>query len=203
MRNFLAIAGAIIALFSTVPYIIDILHKKTKPNIVSWFTWMLLTGIATAAAFAAGETKTALLTLASTVCVAAVVILGVKYGIAKFSLFDGICQAGAVLGLILWIVFNSPLIAIVASVSIDFVAALPTLRHSWIKPAEETWQTFLIGTGAAALTTLSITSYTWEAILYPAYLVLANGGIVLIVVYRRQQLGISLSRHSVHETLHE
>jgi len=203
MRNYLAALGAFVALFSTVPYIIDILHKKTKPNIVSWFTWMLLTGIATAAAFAAHQPKTALLTLASVICVAAVVILGLKYGIAKFSLFDGLCQSGAILGLVLWLVFNSPLIAIVASVSIDFVAALPTMRHSWLNPAEETWQTFLIGTIAATLTTLSLTSHSLEAILYPMYLVFANGAIALIVVYRRKQLDISLSRHSVHETLHE
>jgi hypothetical protein len=203
VRNFLSITGAILALFSTVPYLIDIVHKKTKPNIVSWITWMLLTGIATAAAFAAHQPRTALLTLASTFCTGGVVVLGLWYGIAKFSWFDGLCQAGAVLGLVLWLVFDSPLIAIVGVVAIDFIACLPTLRHAWLKPGEETWQTFCIGTAAALLTMLALTSYVPEALLYPAYLLLANSAIAAVVVYRRRQLGINLSRHGVHETLHE
>lgn len=203
MRNIFAWLAPVLALLSVVPYIIDIVKKRTKPNIVSWATWMLLTGIATAAAFAADEPKTALLTLGSTICTAAVVVLGIKYGIAKFTKLDIFCQVGAIAGLSLWLIFNSPLIAIVASVTIDFIAAIPTLYHSWQKPAEETWQTFVMGAAAALLTVASLTSYSYESLLYPFYLVLANGLIALVVVYRRKQLNISLARRSVHETLHE
>lgn len=203
MRDLLAVTAAILATFSTVPYIIDIVKGRTKPNIVSWLTWTLLTGIATAAAFAAGEPRSALLTLGASICTTAVLLLGFRYGIAKFSLFDGLCQTGAIVGLILWLVFGSPAIAIVASVTIDLIGALPTIRHAWLKPAEETWQTFLIGTVAAVLTVLSLNSYSVEGLLYPLYLIFANGAIAAIVVYKRKQIGISLSRHSVHETLHE
>lgn len=57
IRDTAAIAGGLLATFSTVPYIIDIIRRRTKPNIVSWFTWTLLTGIALAASIAAHETK--------------------------------------------------------------------------------------------------------------------------------------------------
>lgn len=203
MRNALALIGALLATFSTLPYIIDIVKKRTKPNVVSWITWSLLTSIATAAAFAAGEPRTAVLMLGSTICTLAVVVLAFKYGKAEFSIFDGICQFGAVVGLILWLTFNSPTIAIVAAVTIDFIGMLPTLRHSWKKPGEETWQTFIIGVVAPIFTVIATESYTTASLLYPFYLVLANGAIVLTVIYRRKIFGISLSRHSVHETLHE
>lgn len=203
MRNWLAIIGAVLALFSTLPYIIDIVKGRTKPNIVSWFTWTLLTAIAMAAAFTAHEPKTGLLMAASTVCVAAVVILGLKYGIAKFSFFDIMCQLGALLGLLFWLVFNSPTIGIVVPVIIDFIAALPTWKHSWQEPAEETWQTFLIGVFAPIFTIASLTRFNTASLLYPLYLTLANAIIVSIVLGRRKQLGISFSGHSTHETLHE
>ena len=203
MRNVLAIVAAILATGSTIPYIIDILRGRTKPNLVSWFTWTLLTAIAMAAAFADNQPRTAILLLGSTVCTGSVVLLGFKYGRTKFTLFDGLCQLGAVAGLLLWLIFNSPVFAMVASVSIDLVGLLPTIRHSWLKPGEETWQTFMIGVAAPVLTMSSLEIFNVTSLLYPAYLVVANGSVASIVILRRKQAGISLARHGIHETLHE
>jgi hypothetical protein len=194
MKDILAVAGALIAAFSTLPYILDTIKGKTKPNIVTWFTWTLLTLIAALAAFSAGEPKSAFLLLANSFCTAAVVIVGTKYGIAKYSWFDGLCQGGTLLGLLMWLIFNSPTIGVVVPLAIDFIGMLPTLRHAWLKPSEETWQTFLIGIVAPLLTILSLTRYNIASLLFPLYLFLANAAIVLVVISRRQHLGISLSR---------
>jgi hypothetical protein len=203
MKDILAVAGALATLLATVPYLVDIIKKKTKPNIVSWITWTVLTGIGTVAAFAAGEWRTAIQTMAVMVWTLSVVLLGLRYGIAKFTRFDTFCQAGAVVGLVLWFVFNSPAIAIVAAVTIDMIGALPTLRHSWLEPDEETWQTFALAVFGPVFTIVSVSAYSIESLLYPGYFVLINGAIAAIVVYRRQQMGISLGRHGAHETLHE
>lgn len=203
MHNLLALIGACLAAYSLVPYIIDIIKKRTKPNVVSWFTWTILSSIATAAAFAAHEPKTAGLALAYAIMTILVVVLSFKYGKAKFTLFDGFCQLGAVAGLALWLIFNSPTIALVAVVVIDFIGVLPTIRHSWADPAEETWQSFAIGTLAEILILISLTTFNINSLLYPIYLVLADGAVAVVVIYRRKQKGISLSRHGVHETLHE
>jgi hypothetical protein len=194
MKEVFAILGAGLAVVSTLPYIVDTIRKRTKPNIVSWMTWTILTLVATAASLAAREPRTALLIGASSICTGAVVVAGLWHGIAKFSWFDGLCQAGAVGGLVLWLVFDSPTIGIIVPVAIDFVAMLPTLRHSWLKPGEETWQTFLIGVIAPVLTILSLAKFSVNSLLYPFYLFVANLLIVVTVVYRRRQLGISMSR---------
>lgn len=194
MKEFFAVAGALLAAVSTLPYLIDIVRRKTKPNVVTWFTWTLLTAISGSAALAAGEPKTALLLYANSLCTGAVVVLGLKYGIAKFSPFDIACQIGAILGLVFWLIFNSPTIGIIVPLIIDFVGMLPTLRHAYLKPAEETWQTFLIGVFAPGLTLLSLTEYNVASLLFPLYLFLANAAIVLVVVSRRRQLGLPLGR---------
>lgn len=189
MHNTLAVIGALVAISSAIPYIRDILRHKTRPNIVSWFTWTILTGIATAAAFSAHEPRTAILTLASTLCTGTVVVLGLRFGIAKFTFFDILCQVGAVVGLVLWLVFNSPTIGIVVPVIIDFIAVLPTLHHAWLKPNEETWQAFLIGTFAPMFTLASLTAYTTASLLYPLYLLIANASVTAtILVGRRRRL---------------
>jgi uncharacterized membrane protein HdeD (DUF308 family) len=94
MREVLAVAAGILALVAGVPYVIDIVRGKTKPNIVSWSVWTLLTAVATAAAFAAHQPRTAFLTLGDTAATLVTVILGLKYGIAKFSWIDGVCMGG-------------------------------------------------------------------------------------------------------------
>jgi hypothetical protein len=203
VKQALAIIAALIAALSVTPYLIDIVHKKTKPNIVSWFTWLLLTAIATAAALAGHSPRSALLLAGSTFCSGAVVVLGLKYGIAKFSTFDILCQIGAILGLVLWLVFNSPDIGIIVPVAIDLMAVLPTLRHAWKSPGEETWSTFLAGSIASVFTIISLTHYNIASLLYPLYLLIANGTIVSAVLIRRKQFGIPFSRTGIHETLHE
>ncbi|MGZ6004812.1 MAG: hypothetical protein ACXWLH_01535 [Candidatus Saccharimonadales bacterium] len=140
MKQTLSIFSFCLALYAAVPYIIDIVKRKTKPNIVTWFTWTLLTGIATAAAFAAGEPRSDIITLAISIQTGSIVLLGLKYGIAKMTWFDGLCQLGVIVALILWLLLNSPLIAIVGALIIDFIGLLPTAKHSYLKPTEETWE---------------------------------------------------------------
>lgn len=194
MKEALSIAGGILVIFSAYPYLVDVYRKKTKPNIVSWATWTLLTTIATAAAFAAGAPRAAFLTLGATIATLSIAILGLRSGIAKLSLFDFVCQAAAIAGLVMWLIFNSPTIAIIFSLSIDLIGGLPTLRHSWLKPAEETWQAFLIGGIASIFTLLSLGQYRLADLAFPVYFVLFDLTIVLIITYRRKQKGLALSR---------
>jgi hypothetical protein len=194
MRELLAIIGAVIAALGTVPYLIDIIRGKTKPNIVTWLTWTMLTAISGAAALAAGEPKTAAFLFGNSLCTGAVVVLGLKYGTAKFSRFDIVCQVSAVLGLVFWLVFNSPTIGIVVPLAVDFIGGLPTIRHSWLKPAEETWQTFMVGVIAPMFTIASLTRFNIASLAFPLYLFIANTALVIIIITRRKQQGIPLSR---------
>ena len=154
----------------------------------------MLTAISGSAALVAGEPKTAALLFGNSFCTALVVVLGLKYGTAKFTRFDIACQASAVLGLVLWLVFNSPTIGIVVPLVVDFIGALPTMYHSWVKPAEETWQTFFVGIVAPLFTLLSLTHLNVASLAFPLYLFVANITMTLIIVGRRKHLGISLSR---------
>jgi hypothetical protein len=197
MKELSAILGALLAAVSTIPYLIDIVRHKTKPNIVTWLTWTMLTTIAGSAALVAGEPKTAIFLYGNSLCTGLVVILGLRYGTAKFSRFDIMCQLSAILGLVLWLIFNSPTVGIVVPLVIDFVGLLPTLRHSWQKPDEETWQSFLIGVAAPVFTLASLTQFDTASLLFPLYLFFANSALVVTIVYRRTVLGIGLRRSDV------
>ena len=140
----LVILSSIFTVASVVPYIIEIIKGKTKPRVVSWFTWSVLTAIAGIASYIDGQYPTAILMLLVTIETLLVVIIGWKHGDKRIERFDIVCLVGALIGIILWQIFNSPAIAVIAAVSIDLIGGLPTLVHSWKKPNEETWQTFFL-----------------------------------------------------------
>jgi hypothetical protein len=97
-----------------------------------------------------------------------------KYGEKEFARFDIVCQIGAIIGLILWFVFNSPAIAIIAGILIDLIGSLPTLKHAWEKPEEETWITFMLSGLGAAFTVFAASNTTITALANPIYLVIIN-----------------------------
>ncbi|HSX45215.1 MAG TPA: hypothetical protein VLF39_03890 [Candidatus Saccharimonadales bacterium] len=191
MRQILIILSSIITISATLPYIVDILKRKTKPRVVSWFTWALLGGISAAASLSDHQYAAGILSLSASVECLAVVILGLKYGNKEFALFDIACQFGAIVGLILWFIFNSPAIAVLASITIDLIGSMPTLKHAWQRPYEETWITFALSGLGAVFASFAATSTRITAIASPLYLIVIN--LIFTVVL--------LSRHKIIRVL--
>lgn len=186
MKFIFLILASVITITGTIPYLIDILKGKTKPNLVSWITWTLLTGIATSAAISAGEHVAAIFTGAATIEVGLVVVLGlIKKSYVEYSRFDIFCQVGAVVGIILWQLFDSPAIGVLSSVVIDFIGALPTIKHSWLMPSEETWQSFALSGIGGVFGILALESLNLVSLPYALYIVVINILIATIILYRR------------------
>jgi len=186
MSEIFLILATLITVLAVVPYIIDILKGSTRPNLVSWVTWTLLTGIATVAELSAGEVITSIFTASATLATLLVVIVGLfRKSYVKYTRFDVICQISALLGIVLWQVFDSPGLAVVASVIIDFIGALPTLRHSYQKPREETWVTFAVSSLGGLFGVLALESYDWVSLPYPVYIVLMNLATAIVILASR------------------
>jgi len=192
MKTALIILSSAITILASLPYIVDILRRKTKPRIVSWFTWTLLTGISAAASFSDHRYPAGILAASAFTETLFIVILGIKYGEKEFTVFDIICQLAAIAGLLLWWVFNSPSIAIIAAIAIDFIGCLPTLKHAWEKPAEETWLTFALSGLGAVCTVLAVSQYTITSIASPIYLVCMNTIFTLLLLWRKGRAALQI-----------
>jgi len=186
MKTLFLILATVVTVSAVIPYIRDILRGTTKPNLVSWITWTLLTGIATAAQISAREYVGAIFTGAAMLETLSVVLMGLRHGYVKYDRFDVVCQVSAIAGIILWQIFNSPAVGVVAAVVIDLVGCVPTVRHSWQKPFEETWQTYALSGVGGALALAALTSYTWVSVPYPLYIVFINFLVPSVIIYRRK-----------------
>jgi hypothetical protein len=183
---------------SALPYIIDIAKGKTHPNLVTWVTWTLVVCISTAAAISEGALHTAVLSGAIAIGDIFIVIMSVKRGVKKYTGFDIICQIIAFIGLALWLVTGSASLAVALSLVVVAIAALPTWRHAWIKPFEETWQGFAMGSLAGALTLASLTSFTFVDLAFPIVTVINCSLIVVIILSHRRLALEHLTAHKNH-----
>jgi hypothetical protein len=189
MKIIFLIIASMLTLIAVIPYVKDILKGTTKPNIVSWITWTLLTGVATAAEISAHEYVTAIFTGSAMITTGIIVVLGLRRGYVKYTSFDVACQIGAVVGLIIWQIFGSPELGVIASVMIDFIGALPTIRHSWKHPDEETWQTYGICAIGGVFAIAALSDYNWVSLPYAVYIVLINVLFVAILIGRGKRKG--------------
>lgn len=189
MRTFFLVATSILTLVAAMPYLVDTLKGKTKPRVVSWLTWSVLTGIATLASFSDHQYGSALLTLSAMVETLAIVLLGlIKTGDRSFEKLDIYCLVGAVVGLVLWWLSSSPAIAVVATVTIDFIGFLPTIKHVWERPYEETWLTFLLAGGGGAFAALAAYNFSVTALAFPLYDVVTDAIVTTMILTRRMQM---------------
>ena len=191
MRTLLSVLGSLIAVAGTVPYIIETIRGNTKPRIVTWLTWALLTGVAGAASMSAGQLGAAVFALLGTVATSSVVVAGLRYGDRSFTRLDLACLAGVLLGLVLWLSLDNPIFAIWTAILIDFVGLVPTLVHAWKQPMAETASAFVcVGVGGL-ITSAAIASggsFSVAALGYPLYAAVSMATVASIIVIRRKSV---------------
>jgi hypothetical protein len=195
MRDALAILAGIIAISATAPYIVNTIRGKTRPNIVTWFTWASLSAITAVAAFSGHAYQTAIFAGALAACDYVIVIVGLRHGLKKYTKFDVICQILALVGIVLWRLTGVPAVAVAIVIIADLIGALPTYRHSWHMPHEETWQTFAYGSVAALLAIFSVKNLNFISLGYPIYIFLSCVSFLFTIKYRLRKLPQRTSRN--------
>src|SRR6185312_5470434 len=132
-----AVAG-LIAAFAVVPYIKDILHGTTRPNIFSFTLWAILVFISIFAQFSAGASWSLLLLIGDFLGTTSIVVLCLfGYGYGKYGRLEWICTALAVLAVVSWQLTDQPILAIVFAVLADAMASIPTIVKAYKDPWSE------------------------------------------------------------------
>lgn len=188
-QNFIYLA-AVLNLVGAAVYIVATLQGKTKPNRVSWFMWALTPMVAFAAMLSQGVGVSALTTFTSGFGPLLVLIASFvnKKSYWKATRFDMICGALSLVGLVLWLITRTGNIAILFSVLADGLAAIPTLVKTYKDPESENYTAFTLSAVAAAITLLTINTWTFEYYAFPIYLLTICVAIVGLGQYRLRVL---------------
>lgn len=103
----------------------------------------------------------------------------------QLGLFDWVCGACALLAVSVWVVLDSPILAILFSVIGDGFSSLPTFVKAWKHPETETGITYVVGLIAVLLVIPSMPNWSIENSAFQIYLIGANL-ILVVFTYRKK-----------------
>jgi hypothetical protein len=173
------ILSAIVGLIAYPPYLRDMFRGTTKPERASWFIWTVLSGIALVSQIAEGATWSLLMTAANTLGVAVIFLLSIKFGVGGLHRRDIASLIVAAAGLALWAFTKQPMLALIIVIIVDGAGAWLTIYKAHKNPRSETLSTWVIDCVSNALGLLAVGTLKPSLLLYPAYLLVANGAVVL------------------------
>jgi len=178
----------VIALISFIPYLKDVLARKTTPHMYSWLVWTVLQMTAAVAILRENTLWSALGVVTLGLVSGAVFLLSFKYGTKNITLFDTLCLIGAVVAIGIWVFAHNVTLSIVLVTIIDFLGFLPTYRKGYEEPHSETLLLYVCSALSSLFSLLSITQYSIESSLYVISLVISNVVFIGIVFVRRKAL---------------
>ena len=185
MYAVLGIVGGLLSLLSNVPYIIDTIKGRTKPHRVTWGIFFLLNCIFIANQLAAGATNSIWLVVAFAVSTGMVFALSFKKGTGGKDVLDLVVLVGALFGVVLWQVLDSPVASIVANLIVAAIASIPTYKKAWLYPQSETAVSYSLGAFAAILSVISVGKIDVALLLLPVYSIIYQGSIYFILIRKR------------------
>jgi len=167
--------GGLLAFLSIVPYIKDILHGTTRPNVVSYVLWCILLSISVFAQYSSGASSTIILVVMDLAAALVVVIFCLTgYGYKKYGLIEIICFVLAIVAIVLWQLTSNPLLAIIFTLIADILAGVPTIVKTYRDPKSELplgW--FMVAFGAF-LSLISNTIFDLPNLLFPVWILIVN-----------------------------
>jgi len=193
--NFIFV-GFALSLIGSLSYVKDTLKGKTQPNRVTWFMWALAPLIAFAAQINEGVGIQSLLTFA--VGFGPLLILLASFAnsrsVWQITHFDVICGVLSLLGLLGWLVTRHGDTAIFFAIMADGLAAVPTLRKSWIQPESESSLVFLFASINATITLLTIQHFTFTNSAFAIYILALCATLFVLI---RFKLGPRFSKRKI------
>ncbi len=159
-------------------------HDRTSPNRVTWSLWALEGILAFVIEHQQHIGAASLMTLALGLGPVFVVAVSFKnpHSAWKLDAFDILCGIVSLAGLIFWCFINAPTVALVAFVAADQMAALPTLRKSWVDPERETASSFVMGVINCGISVLTLKTFTTAGFLFPGVILIADAIIAFTII---------------------
>jgi hypothetical protein len=181
---YLAIPVTLIAYFY---YSKNTLSGQTRPNLVSWFFWMLIPFIGVYFQLKAGANLSVIPLAIDGVSSLLVIVVALwnKNSYWEITTPDIICGALATLAIVFYLLTHNLGISIIFAIAGDTFASVPTLIKSWKFPETETAVAYLATVFSNILGLLVIKNWIFTIYSFGLYLAIINLAIVFCI-YRKK-----------------
>lgn len=181
------ISGALI-LIEFIPYLRDILRRKTKPQRTTWLIFTILGGIAFFSQLAEGATHSLWLPGAIIFTVSGIFLLSLKFGVGGFARKDYIVLAFAALGLLGWYLTDRAVVALYIVIAIDIAATTLTIDKAYRRPETETLIAWLLSSVSGVFAALAVGKLDIVLLSYPLMIACVDGAVVAAILLGRRKL---------------
>lgn len=190
MKEVLGMVTVALALIGYIPYLKNTFSGKTKPHMVSWFLWTIVSFIAFGLQWSKGAGAGAYANFAMGVICLVLFLQGLKSGTKNIRKADIVSFVMAMVAIFLWLVVDQPEWSIILIVLIDIFSFIPTFIKSWDKPYQETLFTWMVSIVRQFLILLSLQSFNFVTALFPLYAITANIIFCVELIVRRRVVKI-------------
>lgn len=161
----------VFSLAAFVPYIRNTLRRRTQPHRASWLVWSVLGSIAFFTNLHNGASLSLWFIAAQVGPTLVVCALSVRLGHGDyFSTSNKLIFTGSAGGLALWALLDSPVYALVVTILISAIGAIPTVIKAFQSPQSETLHTWILCLLSGLFALLSLQDATLFELAYPLYL---------------------------------
>lgn len=187
LPGYIVYISIITSIFCAYFYVRDIWQGKTKPNLASWFIWLLAPIIAGFVLLQDGAGVSALPVFMAATSPLLVMLSALirKNAYWKLSTLDYVCLFLSLCALIAWVFLKQGVLATIFAILADGIAFIPTYVKSWKSPETETLSSYYSGSFNGLLNVLTTRTLTFSSIGFALYLFLGNLIEIGIVLYKR------------------
>lgn len=182
----IGVVGVILTFAGYIPYITDMVKKKTSPHAFTWLVWTLAVGISAALQIKGGAGAGAWTTVTVAVLCLFIFLYTLKNGVKNVAPSDILFLVLALVSLGLWVVAEKPVLSAILIVSTDILGFIPTIRKSWNNPYSETLFMYQITTVRHALSIVALRQLNTLTLLYPVAWTVANLLFSVMLMVRRK-----------------
>lgn len=179
--------GVLLQLTGQISYIVSIIKGHAKPNLVSWFMWMLAPLLGFFFIVQAGATFSALPVFMAGFGPLLVILFAifVKNGYWKINSFDIHCGILSAVALFFYIFTHNLGISIFFAISSDVLASIPTIVKSWKLPETESGLIYFLAMVSNILGLLVIKHWSFSTSAFNLNLVL-QCVVILFCIYHKK-----------------
>ena len=179
--------GVIFYIIGYYIYFRDMFFGQTRPNLVSWFIWMLAPFIGVFFQLKAGAQLSVIPILMAGFGPLVVFIVSIwkKNWHWNISAFDIACGVLALLSLVLYVITHNLAVSILFVILADALAFVPTFKKSWNSPESESGLLYVSTTIVNIIGILIIKDWIFTIYSFGFYLIAFNI-IEITILYRKK-----------------
>lgn len=193
---FFAVAAVLLATFRYGTYFYTIYKGQTKPHAFTWFLWGAVVGVGAFAQLQLNAGPAAWAMVFVSVTCTLIGVLALFIGVRDYTKSDWFALGACFIAIPIWKITQNPMFAIFIVVFIDALTYWPTIRKSYLRPDTEPPISSFVAGLRYFLLLFAVPEPTWQNLLYPFFLMIADWGFAAYIMVRRFQLGYPLHEYS-------